>query len=80
MDTIPNHICVVYSTGGFQTRGGTTVGHIARSELRGEAKVGSLTHQGMHRKHMEGLQVTEIRSINYSEFHNCFGAVHNGPD
>ena len=34
----------------------------------------------MHRKHMEGLQVTEIRFINYSEFHNCFGAVHNGPD
>ena len=34
----------------------------------------------MHRQHMEGLQVTRIRSINYSEFHNCFGAVWNGPD
>jgi hypothetical protein len=32
----------------------------------------------MHRKHIQGLQVTEIRSIQYSEFHNCFGAVRNG--
>jgi hypothetical protein len=34
----------------------------------------------MHRKHMEGLQMTDIRLINYSEFHSWFGAVHKGPD
>ena len=34
----------------------------------------------MHIKHIKGLQVTEIRSIKYSEFHNYFGAVRSGPD
>jgi hypothetical protein len=34
----------------------------------------------MNTRHMDGLQVTEIRSINHSEFHNCFEAVHNGLD
>jgi hypothetical protein len=32
----------------------------------------------MHKKHIHGLQVTEIEFIQYSEFHNCFGAVCNG--
>jgi len=34
----------------------------------------------MQIKHIKGLQVTEIRSIKYSQFHNYFGAVHSGPD
>ena len=33
----------------------------------------------MQIKHIKGLQVTEIRSIKYSQFHNYFGAVHSGP-
>jgi hypothetical protein len=30
----------------------------------------------MYRKHIHGLQVTEIKFIQYLEFHNCFGAVY----
>jgi hypothetical protein len=35
--------------GGSKTRRGTTVGHIEKSEFRGEAEGGSLTHQRFFR-------------------------------